>query len=158
MSRSDLAALTLMATTLAASGCGGSSASQRLTRGELIAKADAICNRAKAKRASVKITTQQKITKQQETGRAMSQVAAYEHAAAAELAKLTPPTSMAGDWNQIVAATQTLAADIVRVSEYAKANRLKAASGLIFPAIGEAERQIVTTARRNGFKDCARIA
>jgi hypothetical protein len=167
MSRTRLAALALAATTLAASGCGGTTKSSSqaappaqaeshtqtgpLTRTELIAKADAICSRVNAQLASTAIRSTH------DYARLLPQVAAYEQTELAELGKLTPPASMASDWQQILASTRTLAGDTAKIAEYAKSNNLKAARALLTTAT-TAQQQMLATAKRNGFKDCSRLS
>jgi hypothetical protein len=168
-------AFVLMAMTLAVSGCGGSkpanqaastsriasstqttrqtassTATALLTRAELIARADAICQRVNAKRALITIRTRQDYAR-------LLPLATYEQAALVELGKLTAPTSMASDWRQILADGQTLADDTAKLGEDVKANYLTTARRL-FAITVQVQRQMLATARRDGFRDCARAS
>jgi hypothetical protein len=151
MSRTRLAALALIATMLAISGCGGSGSSGSLTRSELIARADLICRRVHARLASTTIKGPQSYA------RLLPPLASYEHAAVAELRKLTPPASMAGDWRQIVDGVQAFADATAKLGAYATSSGLpvtpstRAASH----AAGQSSQQIRAAAQRQGFKDCA---
>jgi hypothetical protein len=170
-----IASLALAVAALAASGCGGSkssgktaSASQArsssgqaqssnhggsptgpLTRAELIARADAICASVNARRASLKRLSHGYVAK-------LPWLASYEHAAFAQLGRLIPPVSMAGDWRQIVVVAQTVTADTAKIGEYAKSNSVNAARPL-FGQVGEAQERMLTTARHAGFRDCAQL-
>lgn len=148
MSRTQLAALALAATTLSATGCGESPKTTTLTHAELIAKADPICARVNAKRASSTIRSRE------DYARLVPPLAAYEQTAVAELGKLIPPASMASDWKQVVAGAQTLANNTAKLGEYAKANNL-AASRTLFSTDAKAQEQMLAAAKRIGFKDCA---
>jgi hypothetical protein len=150
MRRTCLAAVALAATTLAVSGCGGSSP-KPLTRAELTAKANAICKTVTAKLASKTIKTQQDIA------RIAPELASFEQAALAELSKLVPPAELANDWKQFVAGAQTLAENTSKLGEYAKANNLKAAKGLITSSQA-VQQQMVATAKRDGLTACEQVA
>ncbi len=153
MSRPRLAALVLVVTTLAASGCGDSSGSSNsLTRSELIARADAICRRVNAKLAS---TT---ISRPQDYARLLLPLAAYERAAVAEMRKLIPPASVANGWQQVLAGAQTLADATAKLGESVKGNSLQGTPSTRSASIAAAKgtQQMTAAARREGFKDCAR--
>ncbi|MGC2373181.1 MAG: hypothetical protein WA484_04825 [Solirubrobacteraceae bacterium] len=172
MSRQQLAALALAATTLAASGCGGSSKSSSqttstaqvgataqtgstanakpITQAELTAAANAICGRIRARLAQNKFTTQQEI------GRAAPGIAAYERSSLVELEKLVPPPSLAGDWAQIVAGIRTLASDAAKIGEYERANRLETPAGHAFLlTTGIHGKFAASIAKRDGIDRCA---
>jgi hypothetical protein len=166
-----LAALALAVTALAVSGCGGSTKSSSqtalstptatspktepanstgpLNRAALVAKADAICRGVNAKRATVHLTTNQQIIRE------LPHVAAYERAEIAELGKLTPPASMASDWQEILVGNRILAENTAKVAEYTKADNVTAAHALMTTTT-QAENQMIATAQRDGFKDCAK--
>jgi hypothetical protein len=149
MSRRRLAALALAATTLAASGCGGStSSSKSLTRLELVARGDAVCRRVNAKLAATTIRSK----------RDYARLAVYEQAAVAEMRKLTPPASMANGWRQVVTGAQTLANATAKIGEYSLADAFRGtpATRSAYTAAAEGTRQMVAAAQREGFKDCAR--
>jgi hypothetical protein len=149
MGRARLATVALVAT-LAVSGCGSSS-SKPLTRAELTAKANAICRTVTAKLASKPVNSQQAIA------RVAPELASFEQAALTELSKLTPPAQLEKDWKTFVAGAQTLAEDTVKLGEYAKANNLKSAHGLISSS-ETVQQQMVATAKRDGLTDCEQVA
>jgi hypothetical protein len=146
------AALALAVTTLTtASGCGKSS--KPLTRAELIAKADDICRRVNGKLKSSNNT----INNHADIARIIPRLASFEQTALAELSKLVPPASMADDWKMIIAGAQTLADNTAKLGEYAKANKLKAARGLITSS-QKVQHQTLAIAKRDGFKECSETA
>ena len=147
--RGHLAAVVLAATTLAASGCGSSP--KPLTRAELTAKANAICKTVTVRLAKSSIKTQRDIA------RVAPELASFEQTALAELSKLVPPAELANDWKQFVAGAQTLAENTLKLGEYAKANNLKGAKGLITSSQA-VQQQMTATAKRDGLKDCEQVA
>lgn len=149
MGRIRLAAVALAATTLAISGCGGSS--KPLTRAELAAKANAICKTVSAKLAGHTIKTQQDIA------RVAPELASFEQSALDDLSKLVPPDDLANDWKQFIAGAQTLAENTSKLGEYAKANNLKGARGLITSSQA-VQRRMVAIAKRDGLKSCEQVA
>jgi hypothetical protein len=144
-----LAAIVLMGVTLAVSGCGSSS--KPLTRAELTTKANAICKTVTAKLASKTIKTQQDIA------RVAPELASFEQSALNELSKLVPPAELEADWKAFVSGAQTLAENTSKLGEYAKANDLKAAKGLITSSVA-VQKQMTATAKRDGLKDCEQVA
>jgi hypothetical protein len=144
-----MGALALSAIALTAPGCGKSS--KPLTRAQLISQADAICKRVNTKLKTSNINSKQDIV------RLVPKLAAYEQQALAELGKLVPPASLANDWKTIVAGAQTLADNTAKLGEYAKANNLKAARGLISSS-EKVQQQVQATAKRDGFKECSQNA
>lgn len=149
MGRIRLAAVALAATMLVASGCGSSTKS--LTRAELTAKANAICKTVTTKLAGSNVKTQQDIA------RVAPELASFEEAALTDLGKLVPPAELADDWRQFVAGAQTLAENTSKLGEYAKANKLKQAQGLITSSQAVQQR-MVAIARRDGLKSCEQVA
>jgi hypothetical protein len=142
-----LTALALTVMALAACGCGGSS--KPLTRAELTVKADAICKHVDAKLAS----TNKRTSTVQSFARLAPELASFEQMELAELSKLTPPAALANDWKMIVADAQILAENTAKLGEYAKANDIKGAQGLI--ALSEhTQQQIIATAKRDGLTGC----
>jgi hypothetical protein len=177
MLHTQLAALALAAITLVASGCGGSSKTEstttaaavstaatstattstpataepgKLTRAELIAKTDAICARINAKRSSTKFT------KEQDYARLVPPLAAYEQAAAAELSKLTPPASMANEWQQIASRVQTVANDTATVG-HDIVTKQDNAGGALLTKLTNILLQMNAIAKREGFTSCAQF-
>lgn len=154
MLHTRLVALMLAATTLAASGCGGVTKSSTPTaqatqsqqgNAEFIRQADAICARLNAQVAPIHDTNFATVA---------PRLATLEQAALADLAKLTPPASIAGDWKQIVTSQQTIAEDTVKLGQYGKANNLNGARTLFF-TIDDVQKQMIATAHRDGFRDCS---
>ncbi|HWX87033.1 MAG TPA: hypothetical protein VNX67_02550 [Solirubrobacteraceae bacterium] len=144
-----MAAIALTAITLAVSGCGSSP--KPLTRAELTAKANAICKTVTAKIASKTIKTQQEIA------RVASELASFEQTALASLSKLVPPAELEGDWKRFVSGAQTLAENTEKLGEYAKANNLKGAKGLITSSEAT-QKQMVAIAKRDGLTACEQVA
>jgi hypothetical protein len=149
MQYTRVAAIALTATVLAASGCGSSS--KPLTRAELTAKANAICKTVTAKISSKSIKTQQEIA------RVAGELASFEQTALTSLSKLVPPTELEDDWKRFVAGAQTLAENTAKLGEYAKANNLKGAKGLIVSSEAT-QKQMVTIAKRDGLTACEQVA
>ncbi|HEY5194642.1 MAG TPA: hypothetical protein VIJ39_12320 [Solirubrobacteraceae bacterium] len=178
MKGTRIAALALTATTLAASGCGGSTKSSSstqsaavttpatqatsstqssstvaagpLTKAELITKADAICYAVNAKRASNVLSSSQQITL------AVQQLSAAEQNAASELTKLKPPTSMASDWQTILLNAQTAAEATAKLAIYAHTNPHRLLGYPEYTILRKAQQQMNAIAARDGFKDCSR--
>jgi hypothetical protein len=142
-------AIALTVVALVASGCGSSS--KPLTRAELTAKANAICRTVAAKISSKSASTQQQI------GRVAEELASFEQTALTNLSKLVPPAELESDWKQFVAGAQTLAENTAKLGEYAKANNLKAAKGLIRSSEAT-QKQMVTIAKRDGLHACEQVA
>jgi hypothetical protein len=149
MQYTRVAAIALTATVLAASGCGSSS--KPLTRAELTAKANAICKTVTAKISSKSIKTQQEIA------RVAGELASFEQTALTSLSKLVPPTELEDDWKRFVAGAQTLAENTAKLGEYAKANNLKGAKGLIVSSEAT-QKQMVAIAKRDGLTACEQVA
>lgn len=145
MGHRALTATALAATALAVSGCGGSS--KPLTRAELTAKADAICKTVSAKLAGKTVNTVQGIA------RTAPELASFEQTELTQLGKLIPPTAIESDWKAFIAGGQRLAENTSKLGEYAKANNLKAARGLI-AASEVTEQQMLAIAKRYGIKSC----
>jgi hypothetical protein len=144
-----LASAALAAVTLAISGCGSSP--KPLTRAELTAKADKICEGVTAKLKSRTIKNQQDIA------RIAPELASFEQTALDDLSKLVPPAKLADDWKQFVAGAQTLAENTAKLGEYAKANNLKSAGHLI-TASEAVQKRMVVIAKRDGLKACEQVA
>lgn len=150
MTRTVLGALALAAAVLAAGGCGGS---KGLSRAELIAKADPICQRANHALDSSKISSKNLAS-------VAPGLATVEQQVSAELAKLTPPSSMVADWHVIVDGFRRTAVGLNEVGRVAKAGL----SAKPTTALLEGEKEVskgqqarATTAGRDGFLECARF-
>ena len=125
-----------------------------LTRPELIAEANAICRRITAKLNSTTVGSQQ------ETATILPQIAAYEHAAFAELHRLTPPASLGGDWQKVVASIRMLADNTATLAGYAssssRTNFVKAERALSYSNFAT-RRPLLAIAAHDGFSDCAQV-
>lgn len=133
---------------LAAAGCGKSD--KTLTRGEFVAQTDAICKRLLAQRKAIKIKTQK------EFAQALPRVGSYERTAFAKLGRLTPPASLASDWNQLVTSGQALAETTVQLGKYLRAHNA-AAARLKFQSAAALSRAMSATAAQDGIKACTHI-
>lgn len=157
MTRTRAAAVGLIAMTLAAGGCG--KATKSLTQAEMIAKADPICGRINAKisyYSNLKPANSQDLVSASAIVQATPQIASAERAAYADLAKLTPPASMADDWKQFLEGVKTIADDTARVGDYAKAKNTAPIAPIMASASTTLQR-LRATATRHGFDDCAKI-
>jgi hypothetical protein len=151
MRQVPLLAVTLCAAAFATSGCGSSSKSTSLTKSELIAKADAICAHVHHEYHAHGYTTAASIARQAPL------VAAAEQAGVNEMHKLTPPASMAADWNKVIAGAQTVASDTATLAKYAKEGNRKAMTSLFATGLGS-QQQALAVAARDGFGDCAKAS
>lgn len=133
-----------------ASGCGES---KGLSRAELIAKADPICQRANAKLDSSNISPQN-------IAQVAPGIAAVDRQVSAELAKLTPPSSMAGDWTIIVDGFRKSGVGLERLGAVPRISSLKKPSKAVIEAetvfTGSQDAR-ASAGARSGFKDCARF-
>ncbi|HTA97592.1 MAG TPA: hypothetical protein VK730_08110 [Solirubrobacteraceae bacterium] len=144
-----LAAAALAATTVAVAGCGGSA--KPLTHAELVSKANTICKTVTAKFATKRANSVHDIA------RVAPELASFEQQALSELSKLVPPADLESDWKQFVAGAELLAENTSRLGEYAKANNLKAASGLI-ASTARTQHQMQAIAKRDGLTECNQVA
>jgi hypothetical protein len=149
MGRSYLVAAALAAATLIVSGCGSSS--KPLTRAELTAKANAICQTVTAKLASKPVKSQQDIA------RIAPELASFEQSALADLTKLVPPVELENDWKQFITGAQTLADNTAKLGEYARTNKLKSVRNLITSSEA-VQKQMVAVAKRDGLTACEQVA
>ncbi len=169
MLSTKFAVLALAATALAASGCGKSSSAATsnnsvgksssvassntsdgtLTKAELIAKADAICATINGLRSTIKLKTKQSYITLLPT------LAAAEQNAVGEFRKLVPPASMASDWNQLAADTQTLSTDTARFAQYIKVQNIPATRALGLAA-KNIQQHMKAVGARDGFHECGR--
>lgn len=186
MSRTRLAALTLAATALAASGCGGSSKntaspSATATTGT-IAAGGAGASESIPSPASIKAATGKPLSRarfiaaadaicaktntklaavtvitSKELARQLPQVVIYDATETDELSKLVPPASLAQDWSRILN-------DFHRFTEYSRAvakdvqaKNIKAASPSIVAA-QKLHQELNATATRDGFRHCNRTS
>jgi hypothetical protein len=118
-----------------------------LSQSALVSKADEICARMIARRAKVHIRSEQDFT------RLLPPLVAYERKAADELQALTPPSGLAGDWQEIVAGFRTLAADTAKFGEYATSGRHEAQKQLLLASQG-IRRKTAAALSRDGLTVC----
>lgn len=171
MSHTRIAAMTLMAAVLAVSGCGGSKSSSTKTsttaidshgqrtvsqatpsspplgRTQMITTADAICARVNAKRLSITLLSNHDYATK------LPALVAYQRAALVDLAKLSPPTSIATDWAQLLAGMRSINAATAQIVQYAKVGNNKAAQTLVMNAT-QVQRRTTGIATQDGFKQC----
>jgi hypothetical protein len=174
MSSTRIVALTLTAAALAASGCGGSkpssdastqtsaqadtaaprstaptsgSSTPSLTRDALIKKADAICARVNAKRSAITIRTPKDFATK------LPGLATAERTADAALSRLVPPSAMAGDWAQILSASQALASDIAKIAADTTTNDANARRAA-WSGANQAQHRLSALTTSDGFKVC----
>lgn len=174
MNRTSLAAIALATSTLAASSCGSttkptnqtttspistqtpasnttsSKPTGPLTRAQLIADGDTICYRLNTRRSTTRVA------RPQDYKRLIPALAAYELAGANEMNNLTPPPSMAHDWQQMITGARDIARATAKVHNYADANNT-AISRTVERILYKGIHQLTTAAKRAGFKDCAHI-
>lgn len=145
---------------VALAACGGSS-STTLTRAELVAHADPVCEQVSAKRTAAN----DELSKDGATSakglqllaRVAPGIAVDEHHAVDELRTLKAPTTLTSDWQQMLAGMQTLADDTAQIGIEAKAKKLKKVEAIT--SSGRSLRQQLTTiASRDGFTYCGRTS
>lgn len=151
MANRSTVALALTATALGASGCGSSTA-KPLTRAELTAKADAICNTVTAKLKKTKA-----VSTEQDIAQVAPELVSFEQSALTELSKLVPPAALESDWKQFLSGAQTLAENTAKLGESAKAKNLKTARGAIVES--EAiQKHMQAIAKRDELTACEQVA
>jgi hypothetical protein len=143
--------LVIIAATLSVVGCGGG-ASKALSLSDLIARGDAICQRLNAE-----FSAAPPVRGPQDIARISPQRAAMERTVAAELSRLTPPSSITRDWQQIIAYRRMLAEDTIKLGEYAKANNIEGMRLVFYSSVSLQER-LLATGKHDGFTNCSRLA
>jgi len=120
-----------------------------LTRSELVTKANQMCYRLNARRAT---TT---ISRQQDFETLVPSLAAYESTVAEEMGQLKPPPSMAHDWQLIVGNAHAIAEITGSLHTYAQAaTKSKAQVTVLQRSI----QQMTSAAKRAGLKECSHFA
>lgn len=178
--RTLLPPLALIAAVLAVGGCGSSSskgstsakessvagqtaassgeaskqgsAGAALSAAQLVGRADAICKRYNARIARLPNTVHNAADY---AHIAPPRVALYK-AALAELNKLTPPASLASDWQRMIAARAALAKALSRLAEDGATNNLEDIRPVLVSTAHVGE-QIATSATQAGLIECAKI-
>lgn len=123
-----------------------------LSSAELIKRADAICARANAKIAR----TPQKVEKPSDYATIGLPRAAIYSAAVADLEKLTPPSSLAAAWQQLLESRRALASTLQTLGIDARAGDI-AAMRVIVKTSGRIVPQIAASATKVGATQCAKI-
>jgi hypothetical protein len=128
----------------ALSGCSGSSTSKPLTRAELTAKANAICRRVIAQVDWSKVTPA-------DLPRTVDRLAALEEQAGHELEKLTPPTSIADEWQLIVDGFKLTGPEFKQIARSAG----RVGPGYAIP-LSNAQHERALGANEIGITECAK--
>jgi hypothetical protein len=149
-----LAISALAAIALAAAGCG-STPKPPLTRAQLTSKANSICRTVTAKLEAT--SKGESANTLQQLERLTTKVAGFEQKALTELTALVPPPALEAQWQRFVEGAQSLAEDTAKVSEYI-ANKNTAAGKSVISDAEATQKRMVAIAKRNGFKDCEKVA
>lgn len=139
---------------LAMVGCG-STAKPPLTRAQLTSKADSICRTVSAKLEAA--SKGESVNTPQELQRLTTKVSGFEQKALSELTALVPPPALEAQWQRFVDGAQRIAEATTRIGEYI-ATKNTAASKAVISEVQATQKQMVAIAKRNGFKDCEKIA
>ncbi|HEY5194245.1 MAG TPA: hypothetical protein VIJ39_10295 [Solirubrobacteraceae bacterium] len=123
-----------------------------LAASQLVAKADSICARLNTELAAAKDVVQN----QEDVVRVAAQRGALEQRAIAELSKLTPPSSIAKDYEQIVTARQALLEQTKKLGEEAAAGNVSAEAP-VSAATTSVVREMGEAAQRSGFGACGTL-
>lgn len=155
--RGCCAILSLLVVSVMVAACGGATRAPRepvitrkngtLTKQDLIAAADPICRRIKARRTGV-------VPGSPRDAHRLPGLVGDEWRAIDELSRLSPPPSMAYDWRQMLNDTRTMAEFTAAVASYSQAGYQGEVSTLL-AMITEGERKLHRLARRDGFGGCA---
>jgi hypothetical protein len=141
------------AATSAATPAGGSTANgAQLSKAQLIAQADAICQRLNTEL----VATKAKGTGTQDIVRDVPHHVALERSSLAELVKLDPPGSLAKDWQQVLEQRGKLAAELAQLVKAAKNNDQSSVTSLVLEK-EQAHLALSKSAKRLGFKDCSTV-
>lgn len=118
----------------------------------MVVRGDLICRRVNLKRKATVLRGRG------DYERLLPELAAYEMAAIDEMRKLTPPTSMANGWRQIIDGSREVAEVTEQIGQYAKQSQ----DFIALPAarkagakVAKASEKLTTVARHEGFTDCA---
>jgi hypothetical protein len=151
--------LCTLAIALAGAGCGGSSTSTGAGQprpahasSPLVAKADAICNELNRRLAAEHVAS----TDDHELARITPVSAFLEEQAIHELSALTPPASLAHDWQQMMGYRRTLARELTELGRAAKAKDEPGVQGLI-ASKKLVHHKLELLATHAGLVACARL-
>lgn len=121
-----------------------------LTHGQWVARGDVICAHTFTQ------IDANPVTSASDYARVLPQIALYEQAELAELAKLVPPTSKTNDWQEVLTATRQEAQNTAKLGQSAQSGSFSASSPLA-KATEKLEIQVAAISKRNGFKHCSRL-
>jgi hypothetical protein len=121
-----------------------------LTRGEWIAKGDAICARLNAQLAATKVKTPA------DFARALPQAASYEHAELIQLATLVPPVSKAKDWQEFLLGTQQWSENSAELGQVAQSPKFTLTGQLVITT-KKIHEVLANLAKHDGFKECSLV-
>jgi hypothetical protein len=149
-----LATSAIAALVLAASGCG-STPKPPLTRAQLTSKADAICRTVTAKLEAT--SKGESASTPQQLERLTTKVSGFEQEALSELTALVPPPALEAQWQRFVDGAQRIAEATAKIGEYI-ASKDTTASKAVISEVQATQERMVAIAKRNGFKDCEKVA
>jgi hypothetical protein len=154
-------ALCALAIALAGAGCGGGSTSTSTGAVQprpahavspLVAKADAICNELNRQLAAEHVAN----TGDHELARITPVSAALEEQAIHELSALTPPASLAHEWQEMMSVRRTLTRELKQLGHAAKVNDELRVQGLIVSK-KLSHHKLEVLATQAGLAACARL-
>jgi hypothetical protein len=159
--------LALAAASLVAAGCGSSDGGDRdrLTKAQLIERADAICGKYRAKNAALNAQapprnpTDPRATDQQVRRAApvLRKVADNVRGAKGEFGKLTPPSDIQSDWNNTLDDLNSIAKNLDDAADAAaKLDRQRVIND--FGEILRLNRRVNQFERDYGFRSCGQSA
>ena len=143
---------------LAAAGCGSSS---NTGGAKLVAEADPICKQVSVERTAANTAVSKAGSSTSKTlqvlARVAPPVAADEQRAIVRLRAIKAPSSLASDWQRLLAGMEQLANDATKIGSDAKAGQYNDVTSLT--ASGRKVReQITAIATRDGFTYCGRTS
>jgi hypothetical protein len=149
-----LATSALASVVLAAAGCG-STPKPPLTRAQLTSKANSICRTVTAELEAA--SKGESANTPQQLERLTVKVSGFEQKALTELTALVPPPALEAQWQRFVDGAQSLAEDTAKIGEYI-ANKNTAAGKAVISDAEATQKRMVAIAKRNGFKNCEKVA
>ncbi len=118
----------------------------------MVANAESICERLNAAISAHSNTNSQP----REIAHIALGLAQIEQGGVNELAKLSAPAAIAGDWQQLLAYRRTLAGDLTKLGRDEQHDDLPKVH-VVGPAMRSLEAKIQTLAEGAGFKACAQV-
>jgi hypothetical protein len=129
----------------------GTSAPNPATDASFAGQAEAICARRNKELAGVGRLGAHK----SQVASVASRRAAIERQALAELTKLTPPATLAHDWQSVIAYSRLTLLQVVRLGEYARSHGTKSVERFRTGSSSGARFRLLVAARHAGLKQCA---